>query len=69
MPRSYQAAHAIQAGAGRMRRRFTHRRSVGLTPSVAARVQRLAISERRSFEQTLRLLVVVALRSRESLAR
>ena len=50
-----------------MRRRFTHRRSVGLTPSVAARVQRLAISERRSFEQTLRLLVVVALRSRESL--
>lgn len=50
-----------------MRRRFTFRRSVGLTPSVAARVQKLARFEGRSFEQTLRLLIVKQLRSRESL--
>lgn len=48
------------------RRNFPFRRSVGLTASVAERVKRLASIDRRSFEQTLRLLIVEALRSRES---
>lgn len=48
------------------RRKFPFRRSVGLTTSVAERVKRLSVVENRSFEYTLRLLIVEALRSRES---
>lgn len=49
-----------------MRKRFTYRRSVGLTPSVAQRVEAISVAEGRSFEHVLRLLIVEALRSRES---
>lgn len=49
-----------------MKKRFTVRRSVGLTASVAARVKAVASYEGRSFENTLRLLIVEALRSRDS---
>lgn len=52
----------------RKRRRFPFRRSVGLSPIVAKKVQLLAASDRRSFEATMRLLVYEALRSRESLS-
>lgn len=52
-----------------MKKRFTFRRSVGLTPSVAKRVNAVARFESRSFESAMRLLIVEALRSRESLKR
>lgn len=50
-----------------MKKRFTVRRSVGLTPSLAERVNAVARLESRSFESAMRLLIVEALRSRESL--
>ena len=50
-----------------MKKRFTVRRSVGLTPVIAERVKAVARFESRSFESALRLLVWEGLRSRESL--
>ena len=50
-----------------MKKRFTFRRSVGLTPAIAKRVQSVARFESRSFESALRLLIWEALRSRDSL--
>lgn len=49
-----------------MKKRFTIRPSVGLTPSIVARVKSIASQQDRSFESTLRLLIAEALRSRDS---
>lgn len=48
------------------KKKFTHRRSVGLTPAVAKRVDKLRRQYDFTYEAVLRMLVVEALRSRES---
>lgn len=49
-----------------MSKRFPFRRSVGLSQSMADRVERVAREQWWSYEHTMRVLLAEALRSRES---